>query len=87
MFAAAFRGGYWWLVLVAVLMSLVAAYFYLRVIATMYLTDETEQAAQVGTPGLGTWIVIVTGCIATVALGIVPGWALDLATISGQLLR
>jgi NADH-quinone oxidoreductase subunit N len=86
-FAAAFRGGYWWLVLVAVLMSLVAAYFYLRVIATMYLTDETEQTAQVGTPGLGTWIVIVTGCIATVALGIVPGWALDLATISGQLLR
>ncbi len=86
-FAAAFRGGYWWLVVIAVLLSLVAAYFYLRVIAVMYLSDETEQTAEVGSPGLGTWIVIVVGCIATLALGIVPGWALDLATMSGQLLR
>jgi NADH-quinone oxidoreductase subunit N len=86
-FAAAFRGGYWWLVVIAVLLSLVAAYFYLRVIAVMYLSDETEQTAEVGSPGLGTWIVIVVGCIATLALGIVPGWAIDLATMSGQLLR
>ncbi len=86
-FAAAFRGGYWWLVLVAVLLSLVAAYFYLRVIAVIWLSDETEATTEVATPGLATWIVIVTGCIATLALGIVPGWALDLATLSGQLLR
>ena len=86
-FSAGFRGGYWWLVLVAVLLSLVAAYFYLRVIGVMFFSDETEETAEVVSPGLGTWIVIVVGCVATLALGIVPGWALDLATMSGQLLR
>ncbi len=96
-FGTAFRAGYWWLVLVAVLLSLVAAYFYLRVIAVMYLTDEPEPGtdpavaaaatAEVRDPGLGTWIVIVTGCVATLVLGIVPGWLLDVAEMSSQVLR
>ena len=40
-FSAAWRGGYWWLVLAAVLFSLVAAYFYLRVIVVMFFRPAT----------------------------------------------
>ncbi len=88
-FSAAWRGGYWWLVLVAVLMSLVAAYFYLRVVVAMYFTDPDPEIGDVhvAMPGLGTTIVVATGAVMSVLLGILPGWLLDLATSASQLLR
>ncbi|MDO5285440.1 MAG: NADH-quinone oxidoreductase subunit NuoN [Actinomycetia bacterium] len=86
-FAAAWRGGYWWLVLVAVLMSLVGAYFYLRLIAVMYFQEPDEQSGEVAAPGLATIVVVVVCAAATLVLGLAPGWALDLATAGVQLLR
>jgi NADH-quinone oxidoreductase subunit N len=88
-FSAAWRGGYWWLVLVAVLMSLVAAYFYLRVVVAMFFTDPDPEIGDVHVvmPGLGTTIVVATGAVMSVLLGILPGWVLDLATSASQLLR
>jgi NADH-quinone oxidoreductase subunit N len=88
-FSAAWRGGYWWLVLVAVLMSLVAAYFYLRVVVAMFFTDPDPEIGDVhvAMPGLGTTIVVASGAVMTVLLGILPGWVLDLATSASQLLR
>ncbi len=88
-FSAAWRGGYWWLVLVAVLMSLVAAYIYLRVIVAMFFTDPDPEIGDVhvALPGLGTTIVIAAGAVMSVLLGILPGWAVDLAASASQLLR
>ncbi len=86
-FGAAWRGGYWWLVLVAVLMSLVTAFFYLRLIVVMYFREGTEDSGEAVAPGLATTIVIVVGAAMTLFLGIAPGWALDLAASSVQLLR
>ena len=88
-FSAAWRGGYWWLVLVAVVMSLVAVYFYLRVVVVMFFTDPDPEIGDVhvALPGLGTTVVIAVGAVMTVLLGILPGWVVDLATSASQLLR
>ncbi|MDO5499646.1 MAG: NADH-quinone oxidoreductase subunit NuoN [Propionibacteriaceae bacterium] len=85
-FAAAWNGGYGWLVVVAVLVSLVAAYFYLRVILTMFFTPPTEQTRVVA-PSWMTAAVVITGCVGTLLLGILPGPLLDVATMAGEFLR
>ena len=78
-FRAAIEEGAWPLVLVAVLTSAVAAFFYLRVIVLMYFSPPAADGPTVGVPGLPTTIVLAITATATLALGIVPGSVLDLA--------
>jgi NADH-quinone oxidoreductase subunit N len=78
-FRAAIEQGAWPLVVVALLASAVAAFFYLRVIVLMYFSPPAAEGPTVGVPGLPTTIVLAVTATATVALGIVPGAVLDLA--------
>jgi NADH-quinone oxidoreductase subunit N len=78
-FRAAIEDGGWPLVVVAVLASAVAAFFYLRVIVLMYFSAPAEQGPTVGVPGLPTTVVLAITATATLVLGIVPGPVLDLA--------
>jgi NADH-quinone oxidoreductase subunit N len=78
-FRAAIEDGAWPLVVVAVLASAVAAFFYLRVIVLMYFSPPAEPGPTVGVPGLPTTVVLAITATATVVLGIVPGPVLDLA--------
>jgi NADH-quinone oxidoreductase subunit N len=75
-FQAAVRAGGWPLVLVAVLASVVAAFFYLRVIALMYMR-EPEEADRVPTPAVGA-LALAIPALLTLLLGVVPGVVLDL---------
>ncbi|NLT29232.1 MAG: NADH-quinone oxidoreductase subunit NuoN [Propionibacterium sp.] len=84
-FASAVRGGFAWLVVIGVLMSLVAAFFYLRLIVVMYFRKPVE-GPEVVTPGVGTMIVLLVGVVATVLLGIFPGPAMDLAQQAAEFL-
>ena len=77
--ACAIEEGAWPLVLVALLASAVAAFFYLRVIVLMYFSPPAPEGPTVGVPGLPTTIVLAITATATLALGIVPGSVLDLA--------
>ncbi len=89
-FASAAQGGAWPLVVVGVLVSAVAAYFYVRVIVLMYFqepTPSTAGAPAVTMPSILTTIVIAVGFAATVALGVVPGPVLTLAGEVGQFIR
>jgi len=86
-FAAAWAGGAWPLVVVAVLVSLVAAFFYVRVIVAMFFSDPVGQAPAVAVPSMLTTAVIATTAIATVALGVVPGPVLELAEQAGAFVR
>jgi NADH-quinone oxidoreductase subunit N len=79
-FRAAIEDGAWPLVVVAVLASAVAAFFYLRVIVLMYFSAPAEEGPTVGVPGLPTTVVLAITATATVVLGIVPGPVLDLAS-------
>ena len=77
-FRAAIEDGAWPLVVVAVLASAVAAFFYLRVIVLMYFSPPAEPGPTVGVPGLPTTVVLAVTATATVVLGVVPGPVLDL---------
>jgi NADH-quinone oxidoreductase subunit N len=86
-FTSAVAGGAWPLVVIAVLASAVAAFFYIRVIVLMYFSDPIGEGPTVVMPSILTTIVIATGFAATAALGIVPGPVLDLAATAGQFVR
>jgi NADH-quinone oxidoreductase subunit N len=86
-FASALAGGAWPLVIVAVLMSAVAAFFYVRVIVLMYFSDPVGEGPTVTMPSVLTTIVITVGLTATLLLGVVPGPVLDLAAAAGEFIR
>jgi NADH-quinone oxidoreductase subunit N len=86
-FTSALSGGAWPLVVVAVLLSVVAAFFYIRVIVLMYFSEPVGEGPTVAMPSVLTTIVIAVGFAATAALGIVPGPVLDLAAAAGQFIR
>lgn len=87
-FAAAWAGGYGWLVLVAVIMSVVAAYLYLKVIVAMWFSDSSEnEAGEVGTASMWTILVLVVAAAGTLLLGILPGSILELTTAFAQFMR
>ncbi len=86
-FTAAAQGGAWPLVVIAVLLSVVAAFFYLRVIVLMYFSDPVGEGPTVAVPSILTTVAIAVGLAATVVLGIVPGPVLDLAADAGAFIR
>ncbi len=86
-FASAAEGGAVPLVVVAVLLSAVAAFFYLRVIVQMYFAEPTGDGPTVTMPSVLTTVVISVGFAATLLLGIVPGPLLDLAGNAGSFIR
>ncbi len=87
MFASAIAGGAWPLVIVAVLMSAVAAFFYVRVIVLMYFSEPVGEGPTVTMPSVLTTIVIAVGFAVTLLLGVVPGPVLDLAAAAGEFIR
>ncbi|AQP46402.1 NADH-quinone oxidoreductase subunit N [Tessaracoccus aquimaris] len=87
-FSAAWVGGYGWLVLVALLTSAIAAYFYLKVIVAMWFQEADEATVgEVTDPSLWTWIVVVVSAAATLVLGLVPGGVLTLLANAAQFIR
>ena len=86
-FSAAYSGGFWWLVVVGVLISALAAYFYVRVIVLMFFTDPVGDGPTVAVPSILTTVVIVVAVVGTVGLGIIPGPVLDLAQHAGAFVR
>ncbi|QDP98337.1 NADH-quinone oxidoreductase subunit NuoN [Microlunatus elymi] len=88
-FAAAWAGHQYWLVAAAVVISLIAAVIYLRVIVVMFFTEPKpgDQVAEVVRPSWTTLTAIGFGVVVTVVLGIYPGPILDLAANAGEFLR
>ncbi|HJY79001.1 MAG TPA: NADH-quinone oxidoreductase subunit NuoN [Burkholderiales bacterium] len=78
-FNAAVSAGYVWLAVAAVLLSLVGAYYYLRIVKLMYF-DEPKEAVP-ATPAHGGVLMSVNG-LALLLLGIVPGPLMDLCTVA-----
>jgi len=86
-FAAALSVGAWPLVVIAVLCSAVAIWFYLRVVVLMFFHDPEGERPTVVVPSVLTTIVIVIGVVATLVLGLVPGPLLDLFGRVGVFIR
>ncbi len=86
-FTSAAQGGAWPLVVVAVVLSAVAAFFYVRVIVLMYFSDPVGDGPTVAVPSMMTTVVIATGFAVTLVLGVLPGPVLELAGTAGSFLR
>lgn len=81
-FSAAYADGMVPLVVVSVVFSAVAAFFYLRVVVVMFFNEPHPDGPTVTVPGVFTTVAISIGTLSTVLLGVVPGPVLDFATVS-----
>jgi NADH-quinone oxidoreductase subunit N len=79
-FQAAIAGGALPLVVVGVLSSAIAAFFYVRIIVLMFFSEPVEDGPEVAVPSIFTGTAVAVGALATVVLGIVPGPVLSLAS-------
>jgi NADH-quinone oxidoreductase subunit N len=75
-FSAALEAGHWDLVLIGVLASVAAAFFYLRVIVLMYMQDPAEEGVAVSGAGLAGPVLAVAAA-ATLVLGVFPSVIVD----------
>ncbi len=80
-FSAALQNHLTWLVIIGVLNSAVGAYYYLRIIVSMYMREPREEAAVTPVP-VALGVALACSALATLYLGILPGRVLDLATRS-----
>ena len=66
-----------WLVVLAIAMSAVSFYYYLRVLKAAYVTDATNGADAIKVP-VATLIALVVLAALVVMLGCAPGWLMNL---------
>jgi NADH-quinone oxidoreductase subunit N len=78
LFGAAVRAGHFWLAVIGVLNSAVAAYYYLRVVVLMYMR-EPEGAATSYVPSFAGGLALTIALLAIVLLGVIPAPFADLA--------
>jgi NADH-quinone oxidoreductase subunit N len=75
-FAGAIQGGYTWLAILGVTMSVVSAYYYLRVVVMMYFKEgSTAPGLPVSLPGV---VALVAAALALVELGVLPSTVLNI---------
>jgi NADH-quinone oxidoreductase subunit N len=79
-FAAAIADGMAPLVVIALVLSAVTAFFYLRVIVLMYFSEPAADGPTVTVPGAFTTAAITLGVLLTLLLGIAPTLALEWAS-------
>ena len=86
-FKAAAQGGATPLIIVGVIASGIAAYFYVRVIVLMFFTDPPENGPHVVTPSILHTTALALAAAITVALGALPQPLIDLSNNAAQFLR
>ncbi len=84
-FRAAVVNGLLWLVVIAVLNSVISAYYYLRVVKVMWFNEPAspEKVPSSVAPRLALFLC----CLGVLLLGIVPGLVMRLAEVAGNLFR
>jgi NADH-quinone oxidoreductase subunit N len=86
-FKAAAEGGAGELVVVGVIASAIAAFFYIRVIVLMFFSEPQADGPTVAVPSVWTTSAITAGVVVTVVLGVAPQYFLDLASQAGVFVR
>jgi NADH-quinone oxidoreductase subunit N len=82
-FSAALKSDLVGLVIIAVINSAIAAYYYLRVIVVMYMREPKDETPMVPMPAaLG--VSLTAAVLATIYLGVLPGRVLDYALQSAR---
>ena len=86
-FQAGISGGAGPLVVIAVILSAVAAFFYVRVIVLMFFNDPAPDGPSVVLPSAFTSLALAIGVGVTVVAGVLPQQLLNLASQAGVFLR
>ncbi|MFF3212467.1 NADH-quinone oxidoreductase subunit NuoN [Streptomyces sp. NPDC002886] len=86
-FQAAAEGGAGALVVVGVISSAIAAFFYIRVIVLMFFSEPKADGPTVAVPSPLTMTTIAVGVAVTVVLGVAPQYFLDLAGSASTFVR
>jgi NADH:ubiquinone oxidoreductase subunit 2 (subunit N) len=86
-FKAAAEGGAVPLVVVGVIASAIAAFFYIRVIVLMFFSEPRPEGPTVAVPSPLTMTAIAVGVAVTLVLGVAPQYFLDLANQAGVFVR
>jgi NADH-quinone oxidoreductase subunit N len=82
-FSGAVQHGLLWLVVIAVINSVISAYYYLRVVKVMWLG---EPASEEKVPSSGALRVALSiSCIGVLLLGIIPGYVMKLAEMAARM--
>jgi len=79
-FSSAVQGGLLWLVIVAVINSVISAVYYLKVAKVMWLGEPASADKVASSWALRAAMII--SCAGVLVLGIVPGWLMRLAEVS-----
>ena len=81
LFSAAVRNDLLWLVIIAVINSVISAYYYLRVVKVMWFSEPASmEKVPSSTPPL---VALAICCLGVLLLGIIPGLVMRLAGIAG----
>ena len=86
-FSAAVAGGATPLVVVGVVTSAIAAFFYVRVIVLMFFSEPAPDGPTVAVPSALTTTAVALAAAATVVLGVLPQSVLDLAGRAATFVR
>lgn len=71
-FSAALQGGYLWLAVVGALTSVVAFYYYLKIVVKMYMSEPIGEVISLK-PSFSMAAVLVVALFFTIQMGILPG--------------
>lgn len=86
-FAAAYESGAKSVVIVGVLSSAIAAFFYIRVIVLMFFTDPIQDGTSVEIPSVLTSATVIFSIVVTIVLGIFPAPVLTLISNFSTFIR
>ncbi len=82
-FSGAVQQGLLWLVIIAVINSVISAYYYLRVVKVMWFN---EPASEEKVPSSGALRVALSlSCLGVLAMGIIPGFVIRLAELAARM--
>ena len=82
-FSAAVQHGLLWLVIVAVINSVISAYYYLRVVKVMWF-GEPASAERVPSSG-ALRLALFLACLGVLVLGVMPGAVMGLAQFAAKM--
>ncbi len=86
-FKAALESHLVWLTVLGLLTSAVAGYYYLRILVVMYMKEPSEASSNAEPLSPGLSLALLLPAAGTLILGIFPGWVLDFAGRSSNLLH
>jgi len=82
-FSGAVQNGLLWLVIIAVINSVISAYYYLRVVKVMWFGEPASEEKVASSGALR--VALSVSCLGVLLLGIIPGYMMDLAEAAARM--